>query len=170
MIDLKKWMEIVNYRITEGSDYFWGRERTKAYSLDSWNSDQDGHSFTIIFDTNTQEVFEVQAHDYSRNRAYRLINPAYSHSSEEEGHQDSDKIAWDEVEYVDLEEDDDWIEKAIAIQAGKDYDTRVQLSLNFTDEEALKYMRLAHEQDMTFNDWVNKVLSEQLNSPRYCSS
>ena len=63
MITLKEWMEIVDYRITEGSDYYNSRYGDKIYSLDSWNGEQEGYSFTIIFDTLTQKVYEVQAHD-----------------------------------------------------------------------------------------------------------
>ena len=41
MITLKEWMELVDYRITEGSDYCWSCYGPDAYSLDSWNGDQD---------------------------------------------------------------------------------------------------------------------------------
>ena len=54
MITLKEWMEIVNYRITEGSDFTWSCYGDNAYCLDSWDGDQNGSSFTIIFDTKTQ--------------------------------------------------------------------------------------------------------------------
>lgn len=107
MIDLKTWMEVVDYRITEGGDYYWGSKETPLYCLDSWSGDQDGYSFTILFDTVTQEVFEVQAFDYLHQHAYRLINPTYS-----DQHLNSDEIAWDEVGYINLEVDDDWIQKA----------------------------------------------------------
>ena len=72
MITLKEWMELVDYRITEGSEYCWQCYGPDAYSLDSWNGDQNGYSFCIIFDNKTQVVYEVQAHDYVHNRAYRL--------------------------------------------------------------------------------------------------
>jgi hypothetical protein len=77
MITLKEWMELVDYRITEGSDYGWQCYGHDVHMMDSWNGEQDGHSFTVVFDTKTQTVYEVQAHDYVRNRAYRLINPDF---------------------------------------------------------------------------------------------
>ena len=77
MITLKEWMEIVDYRITEGSDYGWHCYGNDVHMLDSWNGEQDGHSFTVIFDTKTQVVYEVQAHDYVHDRAYRMINPDF---------------------------------------------------------------------------------------------
>ncbi len=159
MISLKDWMELVGYRITEGGDYYCSAYGNTVYSLDSWNGEQDGHSFTIIFDTNTQEVYEVQAHDYANNRAYRLINPEYSKEQRKEVNSDQ---AWDDVDYVDLEVDEDWLEKAQAIVSGEDYDTRVRIPLDFTDEELLKYMTMAHERDMTFNQFVEEALRQAI--------
>lgn len=160
MITLKEWMEVVDYRITEGGNYQWGCFGHDAYSLDSWNGEQDGHSFTIIFDTKTQEVYEVQAHDYVHQRAYRLINPVYADQYRTEAKTRSvlENQAWDDVDYVDLEIDDDFIQKCLAIKDGEDYDTRVSVPVVFSDEELLKYMKLAHERDITFNALIEEAL------------
>jgi hypothetical protein len=164
MITLKEWMEITEYRITEGSTYQWGCFGHNAYSLDSWNGELDGHSFTIIFDNKTQEVYEVQAHDFAHQRAYRLINPAYmeQYRAEANSRDVFADQAWDDVNYVDLETDDDWMQKASAIAAGEDYDTRVSVPVEFSDEELLKYMKLAHERDITFNQLVTEALIEAI--------
>lgn len=156
MITLKEWMEIVHYRITEGSDYYNSRYGPSVYSLDSWNGEQDGHSFTIIFDTRTQTVYEVQAHDYRNNRAYRMFAENYAPPVGE------DDSAWDDVDYVTLDVDDDFIQKSLAIREGRDYDTRVSVPVDFTDEELLTYMKLAHEKDMTFNQFIEDALRQYL--------
>jgi len=161
---MKEWMELVGYRITEGSDYMWQCYGSNAYALDSWNGEQDGHSFTVIFDTKDQTVYEVQAHDYVHNRAYRMINPDFQKKNKKEAkRRDIDKKnAWDDVDYVDLEVDDDFIQKCLAIKAGEDYDTRVSVPMDFSDEELLQYMKLAHEQDITFNQLVERALREAI--------
>jgi hypothetical protein len=160
MLTIKEWMELVDYRITEGSDYGWHCYGDNVYCIDSWNNSQDGHSFSIIFDTKTQEVYEVQAHDYLHNRAYRMINPNFAPKQmmESADRGVNDREAWDGVDYVDLDVDDDFIQKALAIKAGEDYDTRVSIPVDFTDEELLKYMTLAHERDMTFNEFIEEAL------------
>jgi hypothetical protein len=160
MLSMKEWMEIVNYRITEGSDYQWECYGPNAYYLDSWNGDHDGHSFAIIFDTKNQTVYEVQAHDYVHNRAYRMISEDFRKKLKKEAKQRNvnKNEAWDNVDYVDLEVDDDFIQKCLAIREGKEYDTRVQIEVDFSDEELLKYMQMAHEQDMTFNEFVEQAL------------
>ena len=152
MITLKEWMEVANYRITEGSDYY---AYGGAYALSSWNGDQDGYSLEIIFDQQTQEVYEVQACDYKHNRAYRLVNEDYKDESR-------DDEAWDDTKWIDLEVADDWIQKALSIVAGEDYDTRVSMPVDFTDAELLTYMKLAHEKDMTFNQLIEEALREAM--------
>ena len=160
MITIKEWMELVDYRITEGSNYCWECYGNNAYTLDSWNGDHEGHSFSIIFDTKDQTVYEVQAHDYLHNRAYRMINEDFQKKMRKESkRRDVDKDqAWDDVNYIDLDVDDDFIQKCLAIREGEDYDTRVLMPVEFSDEDLLKYMKLAHERDITFNQLVEEAL------------
>ena len=157
---MKEWMELVNYRITEGCDYGWQCYGPDVYQLDSWNGEQDGHSFTIIFDTRTQTVYEVQAHDYVHNRAYRMINQDYAKKMKKEAKKrdvDRDQ-AWDDVNYTDLEVDDDFIQKCLSIREGEDYDTRVSVPLELGDDEMFQLMKMAHEQDITLNQLVEQLL------------
>jgi hypothetical protein len=163
MITLKIWLDIVEYRITEGDPYIWHCFGENAHSLTSWDGDHNGSSFNIIFDTQTQQVYCVEAHDFARERAYRLITPAYqkAYRLECQARGIIDE-AWEGVNYADLETEQDWIEKARAIYLGKEYDTRVQMPIDFTDEELLVYMKMAHERDMTFNAFVEAALREAI--------
>ena len=164
MVTLKEFMEAVGYRITEGSTYGWNCFGSNAYALDSWNGEQDGHSASIVFDTRTQEVYQVTAYDYTRERAYRLINPAYKEAHHKEGSDRDSNIseAWEDVEYTDLELASDFVEKLTAIVNEEDYDTRVSVPVDFSDEELLTYMKLAHEQDVTFNQLIEQALREAI--------
>ena len=164
MLTLKNFMESVKYRITEGSPYGWQCYGNNAYCLDSWDGERDGHSATIIFDTETQVVYEVSVFDYKKERAYRIIHPSYvtAQKQEAENHSVPFDEAWDEVRYTDLDVDEDFLEKLIAIFNNEDYDDRVQIPLDLPKEELYELMRMAHEHDMTFNDFIVKVLQEQL--------
>ena len=164
MITMKEWMELIGYRITEGSDYCWQCYGSNAHALDSWNGEQDGHSFTVIFDTKDQTVYEVQAHDYVHDRAYRMINPDFQKKNRKEAkRRDIDKNnAWDDVDYVDIEVDDDFIQKCLAIQAGEDYDTKVSVPLELEDDKMFELMRMAHEQDITLNQLVENILRNMI--------
>jgi hypothetical protein len=162
MITMKEWMELVDYKITEGSEFLWGCYGPNAYTLDSWNGvhGKGGYSFSITFSTKTQKVYEVSVCDYTNDRAYRMINPKHQekHRKEANARDVSMNEAWDDVQYVDLDVIDDFIQKALAIKANEPYDTRVSVPVDFTDEELLKYMKIAHDRDMTFNQLVEEAL------------
>lgn len=162
MITMKEWLELVNYRINEGSDYGWACYGPNSYTLDSWNGDngKGTYSCSIVYSTKSQKVYEVTVCDISNNRAYRMINPnnveKYRQESIDRGL--SDDQAWDDVNYVDLDVLEDFLEKASAIIAGELYDTRVQIQVTFSDEDLLKYMKIAHDRDITFNELVEEAL------------
>ncbi len=162
MITMKEWMELIDYKITEGSDYMWNCYGPNSYRLDSWNRihGAGGFSFSIIFSTKSQKVYEVSVYDYTNERAYRMINPKFveKHRKEALERDVNFNEAWDDVNYIDLEVVDDFIQKCLAIKVGEDYDTRVQVPVDFSDEELLQYMKLAHERDMTFNELVEEAL------------
>jgi hypothetical protein len=163
MIELKQWMETVDYRITEGSRYCWNCFGENAYTLDSWDGDQDGATLSITFDTRTQEVFQVEAFDYRNNRAYRMINDTYvdAHRAETVA-RSADEEAWEGVRFTDLESEEDWLEKARAIFLGEDYDDRISIPLDIPDSDLLKYMIMAHERDQTFNQFVEEALKNAI--------
>ena len=165
MITIKDFMEVVDYRITEGSDFLWQCFGPNVYCLDSWNGDHDGHSIGITFDTKNQTVYKFEAHDYSRNNSYRWIHPDWKEIAANEakirGVDHSE--AWDEVKYTDLDIVEDMLEKARAIVAGVDYDTRVQVPLELPDSLLNKLFRIAHDQDITLNELVENILKEELN-------
>ena len=165
MITLKQWMETCGYRITEGSEYGWNCYGYDAYSLDSWNGDQNGHTMSIVFDTKTQEVYEVYVCDYMRKRAYRLINPEYKEAHDNEVKERSiDDEAYDNVKFVDLETVEDFIEKAEAIVNDEEYDTRVQVPLTLPDDSLFQLMKLAHERDITLNQMVEALLRDAIDN------
>jgi hypothetical protein len=152
MITLKEWMELVDYRITEGSEYY--ADGKPLYSLDSWNEQQDGYSFTVIFDpSDNQLVYAVEACDYRNNRAYRRKIAEYPYDSDQ---------AWDNVNFIELHDDDDFIQKSLAIRACETYDTRVSIPVDLTDQELLIYMKMAHDRDITFNQLVTEALTRAI--------
>ena len=150
MITLKEWMELVDYKITEGSDYY--GSVPALYSLNSWSGEQDGYSLEIIFaPKDNQRVYCVEVYDYANNRAYRIYDQDLA----------VDKEAWDDVNWTDLESDDDFIQKALAIIAGEDYDTRVSIPVDIPDDVLYTLMKQAHDQDITFNQHMENILREE---------
>jgi hypothetical protein len=157
MLTLKQFMSFIEYRIGEGSEYLWN-----CYGDNVWNLDSTDDKFSIVYDTGTQEVFEVKAYDYKNQRAYRMINPdykaAYIKELADRAVQDE---AWEGVDFIDLELDEDWIEKAQGIADGVEYDTRVQIPIDLRREEMFELMKIAHERDITLNQLVAQILLDR---------
>jgi len=118
----------------------------------------------VIFDTKDQTVYEVQAHDYVHNRAYRMINEDFVKKMKKESkRRDVNRNeAWDDVRYVDLDVDDDFFQKALAIKAGEDYDTRVSVPIDMSDTDLLVFMKMAHDRDITFNELIEEALRQAI--------
>ena len=161
MITLKEYLETVNYRITEGSEYYCKAFGNNLYCLSAWNGDHDGWSANIVIDTKTQTSCMVEVCDYKNSRAYRLINPDLKDKFMKDDSEYRDQ-AWDDVDYIDLESDDDWIQKSLAIVAGEDYDERVSVPLDLPKDELFELMRMAHERDLTLNELVEEALQSAI--------
>jgi len=166
MLTMKEWMELVDYKITEGDTYGWQCFGPNSYQLASWNGvhGKGGYSFNIVFSTKSHKVYCVEVCDYTHDRAYRMINPDYvkKHEKEAKNRGVSLNEAWDDVNFVDLDVDDDFIQKSLAIKAGEDYDTRVSMPIEFTDEEFATYARMAHDMDLTLNQFIEQALRHAL--------
>ena len=161
-------MESVNYRITESSAYCWHCYGDNAFTMDSWDGNHDGHSVSVTFDTKTQEVYSMEAYDYMRERAYRLINPAYLQAfTDEVKSRGLDDEAWDGVQYTTLETDEDMLAKMRAIVAGEEYDTRVKVPIEMSDVDMMKLFKLAHEADVTLNEFVGALLQDVLTNEKF---
>ena len=161
MLTMQEFMDLIEYRITEGSVYIYEPFGAYAYSLDHWNGKHEGggFSFSVVFDTKSQKVYSVEAHDFANRRAYRMIDK--EHQTED------NKQAWDDVNFVDLDDATDFLDKAYAISRGEPYDTRVTIPIEMTDEEFIKYARCAHEQDITLNQFVERAVKAALAKSTY---
>ena len=164
MITLKEYLELIEYKITEGSEYGWECYGPSSHSLSSWNGihGKGGYSFNCVFSTEDQTVYEIEVCDYTNDRAYRMINPDYvaEYRAEAEDRNIDERFAWDEVAYVDLDVVDDFIQKCLAIKAGEVYDTRVSVPLDLPNEQMFELMMKAHEVDMTLNAYVEMILKK----------
>ncbi len=156
-------MESVNYRITEGSEYLWDCFGPDAYRLESWNGDHDGHTVGILFDTKTQTVYQMEAHDYTNRRSYRWTHPDYIEDFKKEVDKKIGKkedMAYDDVKFTELDVHEDMLTKANAIVRGEEYDTRVTVPVDLNDDELFTLMKLAHERDVTLNKLIEDILQK----------
>ena len=167
---IKDFIEAVDFKITGGSEYTWDCFGPNARYLDC--ADNEGYngtySISAVFDSVTQEVYTIEVWDYVNNREYRWIDKAYikDHMKACAEHEVDLYESMDGRNYIDLDVAEDILEKANALVNGVEYDTRVKVPVDFTDEELLKYMKMAHDRDMTFNQFVEEALREAIERER----
>ena len=164
MITLKDYLEAIDYRITGGSEYQWKCFGDNARYLDSDSPVLNEYSVSCVFDSVDQTVYSIEAWDYDNDRVYRWIHPAYvkKHMKACAKHDVDVYSASDTMNYTDLDVAADILEKARAIVLQEEYDTRVMVSVDFTDEDLLQYMKLAHSMDITFNELVEQALENAI--------
>lgn len=164
MITLKDYLEAVDFKITGGSEYQWKCFGENARYLDCDSPELNVYSVNCVFDSVDQTVYTVEAWDYANDRVYRWIHPAYikKHMKACAKHGVDVYSACDSMNYTDLDVAEDILEKARAIVRQEEYDTRVMVPVDFTDEDLLQYMKLAHSMDITFNELVEQALREAI--------
>jgi hypothetical protein len=159
---LRSFIEAIDYRITGGCGYQWECFGPNARYLDSDDTEDATSTYHAgaVFDSVTQTVYVIEAWDYLTHREYRWINPEFKLKFEKESISKAidPTESCDDRKFIDLDVVDDILEKIAKIVRGEPYDTRVKVPVDFTDEELLQYMKLAHERDITFNQLVEEAL------------
>lgn len=166
MITLKEYLEAINFKITGGSEYLWECYGPHCRYLDSDdnNDGENTYSVSAVFNCVNQTVYAVELWDYVNGREYRWINPAYvkAHADACAKHDVGVDESSDDRKFINLDVPGDILEKISKVVAGEPYDTRVQIEVDFSDEDLLKYMKLAHQMDISFNELVEQALQNAI--------
>ena len=160
MTTLFDFFEAVNFRVTNASNYGWSCYGDDALTFDFYEDNQ--FECSAIVSTKLGEVCELTMHDYKLNRSYRWTNPAFLEMREKEAKSRGvdDSFAYDDVKFCDVEVAEDILEKMTAICKGEDYDTRITIPLDMTDQEFLNVAKAAHALDITINEFFVKAIEE----------
>lgn len=152
MIKLKDYLNIVKYEI-------FAKELVEDSPVLEAQSDVvcevctrgAGWHMICVFDVLSQEVFELIVEDWKRHRFYRWVVEDLRSTLEK-------RTMWDDAPYTELETEEDILDKAEAIAEDREYDSRVKIPLDISDEEFLKFAKLAHEKDITFNQLMEQAV------------
>jgi hypothetical protein len=165
VITIEDFLRTVDYKITDGDPYLWSCYGPNVRSLDYWNgSHSNSVSMSIEFDTKDQTVYEMQVWDGANEREYRWIHPNYvkAHKKESKARGVKRRQSIDDRKFIDIDVEEDILSKARAIYLGEDYDTRLIVPLELNDDELFQMMKLAHERDVTLNQLVEQILTEEI--------
>lgn len=162
---LSKVNEAFDHKITSGSDYGWNCFPDARF-LDY---ESDYAYVTVLYSTVTQEIYQADAsvkrEMWSEDSApYRWTNPLFNDAylaEAKERNVDPDQ-AWDDIKWISLEVEEDFLEKATAMFNGDEWDERVQVPLDLEDDLVLQLAMEAHKRDITLNKMVEIVLREAI--------
>jgi hypothetical protein len=165
---LSKFNECFSHRISGGSEYCWKSFGLNARYLDFESEFAHG---SLVFDAMTQTVYiaDIDAKkdgDDNLPGPYRWINPdhrqGYIDECKERGIEPFE--AWDNVNYIELELAEDFLEKAHAIFNNLPFDKRIVVSVDLDDDVILKLAMEAHKRDITINKMVEIVLQQAIDN------
>ena len=153
---------IFQHKITSGGEYLWNCYPS-PWTIDYTSKYAHG---TVIFDTVTQRVYEVNvspaadAYGATEPKPYRYIDPAYreAYTLEAKKRNVDPSEAWDDVKWVDLETEEDFLDKAHKMFDGDSFDTRIQVPIDLDNDTMLKLCMEAHKRDITLNEMVEILL------------
>jgi hypothetical protein len=155
----------MEHKIVGGSEHGW-QCWPDARFLDY--ETEYGHA-SVVYSTSTLEIYSadvsLKKESWQDDHApYRWINPLWKKAYDDEAHERSVDLswAWDDIKWIDLEEAEDWLEKAEAIMRGEAWDNRIRVPIDLDDETAFELMKQAHERDITFNQMVELILREMI--------
>jgi hypothetical protein len=150
----------------ENDEYLWTCYGKSVANSQYWNGNHGKEEIVIsvVYDTRDGEVYEMQAWDGTNNRQYRWIHPDYkdAHDAESARRGVDTSVSYDDNKFIDLELEDDIIEKATAIYSGFEYDTHVSMSIDLDDDLEIELYRRAHKHDMTLNQFVEHLLRQEI--------
>ena len=109
-----------------------------------------------VYDIVSQEVLEIMAEDHFAGRTYLW---------QVEDVKSNDLNRFRNVKIgniVELETEEDILEKSEAIFNGVPYDTRIIIPLDIRDEDFLMYAKAAHKLDITINEFMEKAIREMV--------
>lgn len=147
-------MELTQFKVTSSYIHQWP-SYNKATVFEAETED---YIVDIAFDKN-MDTISMCVWDNKRNRIYNWINDKFR----QDVMIDYEKFQQHDGEYqeINIEVLSDFQEKAQAIVEGREYDDRVVIELEFDKETKLKLFELAHEQDVTLNKFIEKLILEK---------
>jgi transcriptional regulator len=160
---LNRFFKLIEYNINNGSKFMWKCYGPNARTIEYWNEIQEGVSIQCVLDNKTERVYEMAVCDYSNNHAYLWRDPEFIelYDNEAKERNVNSKQAWDDIDYI-IVELEDFFEKATAIYAGEEYDTRVVVPIDLPDDILFTLMKKAHEEDITFNQYIEQMLTKYI--------
>jgi len=166
---LRQINEAMNHQITGGSEY----QRQCFPDARFLDYESDFAHVSILYSTTDQIVYQADA-SVKRDtweedkKPYRWTNPIFkdAYLNEAKKRNVDPNQAWDDVQWIELETDEDFLEKAKAMFNGDYWDTRIQVPVDLDNDTILKLSMEAHKRDITLNKMIEVILQDMIEHHR----
>lgn len=149
MIKLNDFLNITNYECGHlevvGQQDVYGKT---AISLEVYGV--GSNKLICAYDIVSQEVLEIIAEDHKAGKSYVW------QTSDIRG------LGNYRDQLIELETEEDILEKAEAIFNGVPYDSRIVIPVDITDKDFLLYAKAAHKLDITINEFMERAIREMI--------
>lgn len=154
---LDDFLKLTSNRITGGTEYFWECYGKNARYIDF---ETDDISISMVYDTKNSTGYEMTV-DIGSDVSYRWINDVFRRPLERE--YKARGLELDSDDYTDCSEDVIILTAKNALKTADSLaDTRVEVPLELSDDELFQLMKMAHEKDITLNQFVEEILRETM--------
>ena len=155
---LAAYMNAIDYKVTDGSEFLWDCFGPNARFLD--RSDDDYH-VSAVFDNRTHQVYEVSiSSTYDGDVRYRWIDLNFINDYKAEA--ENKGTRWDQfcddMNWHLTDTYEDILDKVECILNGREYDKRVVLSLEFDDDVKEMIQQAADIQGITIDEFIERAL------------
>ncbi len=170
-MEIKDFMEAVNYRFEGVGGYTWNSYGKDCYYLD-YNDVNKNVSASLVYSTSNMEVMEFTVCDYIKNLAFRWINSDYEHRHMAEiKYRGIVDEAWDDPHtlWTPMNETNILSIAKLIISSSsydhtsyKDVDKMVSVDIDLEEDEWYVLMLAAHNANVTLNEFVNRILRDHI--------
>lgn len=160
-MQLKHLNEAFDHKITGGSDSLWQCYPNGRYI----DYASEYAEISAVFNSQTGQVYEIECYPLvTSGEFYRWVDPIVNQAVLDEystrGLDPSKAI--DDDKWVDLETEEDILEKSKAVFNNLPYDKRISVPLILSEAELSKLMLIAHHSDVTLNQLVTSILEDTI--------
>lgn len=169
-MQLDQYLEAIDYNLEGTSKYQWKAFGENAHFFD-YNGQGKGE-ISVVADIKTKRVYYAAVIDAEKNNQYLWIDPEFKEDYiyESESRNCNYKQAYDDVDYTELDTEEDWLEKVRAIYLGEPYDERVVVPLDLPDDLLFDAMLRAHALDITLNEYIARAIQTVIDEHSQTSS
>ena len=150
----------IEYNVGEVSEFLWkSLGDCRIWAFNNINNEEVGTFVVNKFgDVLNLEIFHTL--DDEATVCYRWIQENHREEYLKEDLENSFGFNEDEkTKFIDLDEEEDCLEKLKAIVNLEDFDSRISVVIDIDDSDFIQISKMAHNADITFNQQVNLILA-----------